>query len=79
MSYWGGVLDNIKKVIMRGDISEISLICPLLKSGYEMLEKTKNLSLDNDDASFNNVNIRQNNFGRDATVNLGAIQATTTM
>ncbi|MBR1438258.1 MAG: helix-turn-helix transcriptional regulator [Synergistaceae bacterium] len=79
LSYWGKVVDNMRKLAKSSDRDEISLIYTLLKSGFEKLEQAKNLHEFNDETNFPNVNIRQNNFGRDATVNLGAIQATTTM
>ena len=42
MAYWGGVVDNIKKLAQEGDFGEISLIYPLLKSGCEMLAQLVN-------------------------------------
>ena len=71
MSYWGGIIDNIRKVIMRGDINEISLIYPLLKSGCDMLAQVQDATRISDINS-PHVDIQQNNFGRDATVNFGA-------
>ena len=73
MSYWGGVIDNIRKVIMRGDLNEIALIYPLLKSGCEMLAEIRNAAMNDENSNFHHVDIRQNNFGRDATVNLGGV------
>ena len=70
MSYWGGIIDNIRKVIMHGDFNEISLIYPLLKSGCDMLAQVKDATRINDINS-PHVDIQQNNFGRDATVNFG--------
>lgn len=75
MSYWGGVIDNIRKVIMRGDINEISLIYPLLKSGCDMLAEIRNAAMNEENSNLRHVDIRQNNFGRDATVNLGTVQS----
>lgn len=71
MSYWGGVVDNIRQLIKRGDMAEITLVYPLLKSGYEMLIQSNNFS----DTSL--FDIRQTNIGRDATVNFGTIQPIT--
>lgn len=70
MSYWGGIIDNIRKVIIHGDIHEISLIYPLIKSGCDMLAQVKDSA--KDDLNIPRVDIQQNNIGRDATVNFGA-------
>ena len=70
MSYWGGIIDNIRKVIIHGDIHEISLIYTLIKSGCDMLAQVKDSA--KNDINVPHVDIRQNNFGRDATVNFGA-------
>ena len=71
LSYWGEVADNIRKLAQSKNINEISLIYPLLKSGCDMLAQIKN-STRNNDTNTSHVDIRQNNFGRDATVNFGA-------
>ena len=71
MSYWGGVVDNIRQLIKRGDMTEITLVYPLLKSGYEMLIQSNHFS----DTSL--FDIKQTNIGRDATVNFGTIQPIT--
>lgn len=73
MSYWGGIIDNIRKVIIHGDIHEISLIYPLIKSGCDMLAQVKDSA--KDDLNIPHVDIQQNNFGRDATVNFGTTSA----
>ena len=75
MSYWGGVLDNIRQIAKRKDMEEIELIYPLLKSGYEILTNVKNTVIDN--LTEQHVDIQQNNIGRDATVNFGTIQTVT--
>ena len=36
-SYWGGVVNNARRVAEKGDAKEITLITPLLKTAYEML------------------------------------------
>ena len=36
-SYWGGVVNNARRVAEHGDAKEITLITPLLKTAYEML------------------------------------------
>ena len=75
LGYWGSVFDNIREVAIHGTPSEITLIYTLLKSGCEELAKviTKN---SNNDPINSHVDIHQNNFGRDATVNFGSTVAT---
>ena len=70
MAYWGGIVDNTRRVISRGDMGEIAMIYPLLKSCYEMISMVCNGSKPS------LLDIRQNNVGRDATVNFGTIQQT---
>ncbi len=70
MAYWGEIVDNTRQLIKRGDMNEIAMIYPLLKSCYEMV------SVFSDNSNIAPLNIRQNNVGRDATVNFGAIQQT---
>ena len=41
MSYWGGVIDNIHKVLEYGDIHEITMIESLLKTGLDLLLNRK--------------------------------------
>lgn len=36
-AYWGGVLDATQEVVERGDIHEVKLIVPLLKTALSML------------------------------------------
>ena len=74
ISYWGEVLDNMRKLAQSKNINEISLIYPLVKSGCEMLAQVKNSTI-SDDINISHVDIRQNNFGRDATVNFGTTSA----
>ena len=68
-AYWGRVLDNTRKVAERGDLEEIDLITPLLKSALHMLlsvrerfasetiEDTTRVSAYNGDNSTYNGNI----------------------
>ncbi len=74
MSYWGEVLDNMRKLAQSKNINEISLIYPLVKSGCEMLAQVKD-SARNNDTIAPHVDILQNNYGRDATVNFGTNSA----
>lgn len=74
LSYWGEVADNIRKLALSKNINEISLIYPLLKSGCDMLAQVKD-SVRINDINSPHVDIRQNNFGRDATVNFGTTSA----
>ena len=63
-------------MIKNGDIEEISLIETLMKSAYELIYNAKNsISNNNDNNNRQNryFDIHQNNYGRDATVNLGTI------
>ena len=41
MSYWGGVIDNAREAIGRGDTNEISIITSLVKSAYDMLTNSR--------------------------------------
>lgn len=36
-AYWGGILDETKRIVEREDVNEISLVAPLLKAASEML------------------------------------------
>ena len=74
LGYWGTVFDNIREVATHGTSGEIALIYTLLKSGCEELAKVIN-NEDIENQANPHVDIRQNNFGRDATVNLGATMA----
>ena len=69
-SYWGGVVNSAKRVAKRGNLQEITLIMPLLKSAYEMLAQVKKSDRDNK----TNVDMRDwsNNDLTGATV-IGAI------
>ena len=40
-AYWGGVVDEVHKLIARGDEQEISSIAPLIKLAYELLTKKR--------------------------------------
>lgn len=74
MSYWGDVLDNIRNLAHSKNLCEISLIYTLLKSGLDVLEQVKNSPIsNNNNSNYQPINIRQDNVGRDATVNLGAM------
>ena len=71
MAYWGDVVDNTRQVVSCGDMSEIAMIYPLLKSCYEMIS----MACNNHNPPL--LDIKQSNVGRDATVNFGTIQQTT--
>ena len=75
-SYWGEVVDNICELAQSGNAQETSLIYMLLKSGFEKLEKAR-INRSNDNHNNPHVDIQQNNFGRDATVNVNSIQTGT--
>ena len=36
-AYWGGVVNEVRKLLARGDEGEISAIAPMIKRAYEML------------------------------------------
>lgn len=40
-AYWGGILDETKRIVERKDVNEISLVAPLLKAASEMLGAVK--------------------------------------
>ena len=70
LGYWGTVLDNIHRLAESGNAREISLVHTLLKSGCEDLAKVITPE-DSNLSEKSHVDIRQNNYGRDATVNVG--------
>ena len=70
LGYWGTVVDNIHILAESGNFREISLAYTLLKSGCEELEKVI-APEDSNNTGSSHVDIRQNNYGRDATVNVG--------
>ena len=55
-AYWGGVVDEVNNVLERGNIREINLVEPLLKTAYENILswrdglKRKNMPVDTDSA-----------------------------
>lgn len=71
MVFWGSVVDNAKKIVALNRIDEINLILPLIQSAYQILTqaKKKNGNTSKIDGS---VNIKQENIGRDATVNVNS-------
>lgn len=69
MSFWGTVVDNAKKLAASEKSEEIDLIFPLIYSAYKILAQAKTKGENN----FNvhgSVNVKQENIGRDATVNV---------
>ena len=56
-AYWGGVLDEAKKVAKDKDMQEISLILPMLKMAYDTLISVwnKEQERENDEAELPNV------------------------
>ena len=69
LSYWGGVVDNAHDVAKRGDLQELSLIMPLIRSAYEILisscEKAKSRQIPDYDAKRNVSNdIHDNNMSQ---------------
>ena len=69
MVFWGSVVDNAKKIASSKKLEEIDLILPLIQSAYKILIQAKTGSENMPDIT-NNVNIRQENIGHDATVNV---------
>ena len=41
MAYWGGVLDNARRIAKTGNSSDIALIIAMLENGINELRKTK--------------------------------------
>ena len=76
LGYWGTVLDNMHKLAESGNTREISLVYTLLKAGCEDLAKVITPK-DSDVSEKPHLDIRQNNYGRDATVNVGTTPAQT--
>ena len=42
-AYWGGIVNNVRKLLVRGDEREILSITPLIKLAYEMLTQKTSL------------------------------------
>ena len=71
LSYWGEVVDNIRELIKTENWAEISLVFPLIKSGYDMLAQVEQLRNEEIHSSSSNVVIQSNKM-RD--MNFGAMQ-----
>ncbi len=73
MAYWGEVVDNIRKVLANGDIHEITMIEPLIKSGYELLVIGKTQVQQNKkDTVKQHIDIRNNGL-QENNINFGTI------
>lgn len=70
LGYWGSVVDNMREVAARGDLSEISLIYMLLKSGCDELAKAINAEKKYDNFS-QHFDIHGNNMKAN-NINVGA-------
>ena len=61
MAYWIGIIDNVYKLIERGNSNEISLVTTLLKSAYETITHI-NLSEKYDNRKLVNADIHHNDM-----------------
>ena len=79
-SYWGGILDEVKKVIKRNDLEEINLIMTFFKPAYEMLVKIQKQVKQNNTSEFKDkaleqhIDVHDNQMEAD-NINIGTISS----